>query len=94
MRLPANFGEMVVRAQADVQNRTLGAIQRETAVTWAARAEAALHQFRGTHVMHWFSDAAEYYHESIEHAALSGDVELLESIRGRLGPVFEEFGRP
>jgi hypothetical protein len=29
-----------------------------------------------------------------ELAALSGDVELLESIRGRLGPVFEEFGRP
>ena len=58
MRLPANFSELVIRAQADVQNRTLGAIQRETAVTWAARAEAALHQFRGTHVMHWFSDAA------------------------------------
>ena len=88
MRLPANFQDMVHQAEADVRTRTLGVIQRDTAITWAARAEAALNQFAGTRAPRWLSDATEYYHESIEHAALSGDVELLESIQGRLGPVF------
>jgi hypothetical protein len=88
VRLPENFSDMVAHASLDVQARTLGVIQRDTSVTWAARAEAALVMYSQTRVPHWLSDATEYYHESIEHAALSGDVELLESIRDRLGPAF------
>jgi hypothetical protein len=88
VRLPADFGARVQGAHADVTARSLGTIQKETAVMWAARAEAALLLYHQTHTPQWLSDATEYYHESIEHAALSGDVELLESIRGRLGPAF------
>jgi len=70
-----------MQARADVTTRSLGNIQKETAITWAARAVACLVLYRETHEPKWFSDAEEYYHEAVEHAALSGDDELLNAIR-------------
>jgi hypothetical protein len=50
-------------------------IEIKSAIQWAGRAMAA--SMQGRHMV-----AEDYYHEAIEHAALSGDDELLRTIRG------------
>ena len=57
----------------DVQAKTLTEIQVETAYVWAGRACAAAS-------MHMHDDAREYAHEAIEHAALSGHMDVLADI--------------
>lgn len=64
----------VAKARAELGSKDLEAVQRETARTWAGRALVA-HEAGRT------MDAHEYAHESIEHAALSGDNKLLDEIR-------------
>lgn len=58
----------------ELRRKTLHQIQIETAVKWCGRACAASMLGR-------MDDAKEYAHESIEHAALSGDMHLLEAVR-------------
>lgn len=71
----------IEKALAELQQKTLNAIQQETARVWAGRACAAAHL--GLH-----HDAIEYAHESVEHAALSGNDSLLREVRA----VMKQFG--
>jgi hypothetical protein len=64
----------VQKALVELGSKTLLDIQVETALTWCGRACAASQL--GLH-----DDAIEYAHESIEHAALSGNEQLLRDIR-------------
>lgn len=64
----------VADSKEEVATKTLNQVQRETAVKWAGRACAAAMQNK-------HDDAHEYAHESVEHAALSGDDVLLGDIR-------------
>jgi hypothetical protein len=61
-------------AIAELREKTLVQIQRETAITWAERAYAA-------RVLGFTADVSEYAHEALEHAALTGDDMLLGRVR-------------
>ena len=65
------------KARNELAARTLRDIQRETALTWCGRACVAAQ-------MGLESDAREYAHEAIEHAALSGPDDLLGVVREAL----------
>lgn len=69
--------EYVDKGREELLKKSLNDIQKETARVWMGRACAAMLVGRP-------ADAKEYAHESIEHAALSGDNVLLESIRTML----------
>lgn len=58
----------------ELQQKSLTDIQVETAATWAYRAWAAYR-------LGMFHDAVEYEHESLEHAALSGNDDVLHAVR-------------
>ena len=74
----------VAKARAELGSKDLEAVQRETARTWAGRALVA-HEAGRT------MDAHEYAHESIEHAALSGDNALLDEIRAAFDAAGVEY---
>lgn len=61
----------------ELSGKTLSQVQVETAVKWAGRACAAA-------LMGLADDAEEYAHEAIEHAALSGDMRLLQTVRNAM----------
>jgi len=80
MQYPGAFPDIdayVVQALTELQSKSLAVIQVETALTWCGRACAA--ERLELHV-----DATEYGHEAIEHAALSGNDELLRLVRSAL----------
>ena len=64
----------IENAVVELSKKTLRDIQIETAKTWAGRACAAAQ-------MCLIHDAIEYAHESIEHAALSGNDSLLREVK-------------
>jgi hypothetical protein len=66
----------ISKAATELRDKSMRDIQIETALTWAGRAIVAASQ--GS------DDAVEYAHEAIEHAALSGDFDLLRSLRETL----------
>jgi hypothetical protein len=84
MKLPGNLDELAAKARDDISKRTLSKLQQDTAIAWAVRAVAAMTLYRETGDSRWWYDGDEYFHEAIEHAALSGDIELLTDIRLRL----------
>jgi hypothetical protein len=61
-------------ALEELQQKPIEQIQRETALTWAFRAWAAKQ-------LGLDRDYDSYRDEAIEHAALSGDDELLHAVR-------------
>ena len=63
----------VKRAVHDLRGKTLRDVQIETALTWCGRAVVASAISP--------SDAGEYGHEAVEHAALSGDDVVLRDVR-------------
>jgi hypothetical protein len=69
--------ELLAHARDELAKKTLADINRETAMLWGARALVALARYRETGIASWLSDATEYQHEAVEHAALSGDVKLV-----------------
>lgn len=69
--------EAIEKASRELRSKSLEQIHAETAVTWAGRAYAAVR-------LGLESDAVDYAHEAIEHAALSGNMELLVGIRTHL----------
>lgn len=77
--MPADqfLAEFVTHALSELSHKSLRQIQFETAMTWYGRAIAAA-------TLGKTADAIEYAHESIEHAALSGDIGLLRDIRAGL----------
>lgn len=75
------FDAYITQAVVELRSKSQQDIQRETALVWAGRACAA--QLAGLQL-----DAMEYAHESIEHAALSGDDALLCGVR----QLFQGYG--
>jgi len=71
------LGPYVVRGAVEIRQKSLTDIQRETALVWCGRACAARSLGKP-------GDAIEYGHEAVEHAALSGDDELLRRVREAL----------
>jgi hypothetical protein len=67
----------VDQALVELTQKSLRQIQFDTAKTWYGRAIAAVKLGRP-------ADAIEYAHESIEHAALSGDDGFLRNLREAL----------
>lgn len=61
------------KGDKDVSEKSLADIQRETAWTWASRAAACYEKLAKTGDWKWKTDAEEYRHEAVEHAALIGD---------------------
>jgi len=74
----------VDKARSELATKNLTDVQKETARTWAGRALVANEQGR-------VLDAHEYAHESIEHAALSGDNALLDEIRSAFNAAGVEY---
>jgi hypothetical protein len=58
---------------AEIQQKSLTEIQRETAEKWCARSLAAYMLFHEHGDTTWYLDAEEYRHEALEHAALIED---------------------
>jgi len=73
----------VERANAELRGKSLKDVQRETALVWCGRAVSTAMRLNTDPAC--FQDAVEYGHEAIEHAALSGDDELLRFVRGHIG---------
>lgn len=65
------------KATAELAEKSLADIQVETALTWCGRACVAARMGLG-------ADAKEYAHEAIEHAALSDEDGLLDTVRAAI----------
>lgn len=68
----------------ELTSKTLQQIQIETAYKWAYRAWAAYTVAAsniGVVRQQWLSDALEYEHEAVEHAALADEQGVLEDVR-------------
>lgn len=65
------------RALTELQTKSIEQIQSETAYIWAYRAWAARE-------LGLTLDASEYFHEALEHAALTGSDDTLREVR-RIG---------
>jgi hypothetical protein len=75
--------QSLANAISELSNKTIGDIQVETAITWTNRACAAMH-------LNKTDDAKEYAHEAIEHAALTGSLQVIDQIYMTLA----EYGIP
>lgn len=58
-------------ARREVDEKTRGQIEEETAYRWAARAVAAYEHHEQTGGEMWLRDAIDYMHEATEHAAFA-----------------------
>jgi hypothetical protein len=74
------------KGEKDISEKTLSDIQKETAWTWASRSAACYEKLAKTGDWKWKTDAEEYRHEAVEHAALIGDTHphVLEEIHDAL----------
>ena len=70
MRLEQRL-EKLEDARRELRAKTIKQIEEETAYKWAARAIAAYESYEDTGDPSWLKDSEDYYHESIEHAALA-----------------------
>ncbi len=78
------WANKVSEARAELSKKSLRMIQRETAITWAARAVASFMSYKRTKNLQWLLDAEEYAHEAVEHAALYDCPEFQAEISGVL----------
>ena len=89
---------LIDKALDELRRKSLRDIQIDTAYTWCARACAAAQLAKLESTVSssypsgrvWLEDAIEYAHESIEHAALSGDDTVLADVRASLA----QYGVP
>jgi hypothetical protein len=77
MNRDAFLQRYVDAARTELRQTSLAGIQRQTALVWYGRAIAAIELGR-------LGDAREFAHESIEHAALTGDMQLISELHGLL----------
>lgn len=70
--LDAELSAATAKALGEISVKSLYVIQWETSLTWAGRALAAYEMYTHHRDPHWLSDASEYAHEALEHAALAG----------------------
>ena len=84
----------IEKAFLEVQKRTNSDIDKETAYKWASRAAACLIYIKktkpeGKEKVKWFLRSQEFYHEALEHAALTPDPgALIKEINDKL----KEYG--
>ena len=83
------------KAWEELSKTNIHAIQKETAFKWGARGGAAYRQYLKTKDPKWLFDGDEYYHESIEHAALVEHKEpaILRKIKSVVLPLREKAHR-
>jgi DNA-binding PadR family transcriptional regulator len=74
MMITYDIASYIDRAISELQKTTITKIQIETALTWCGRACAAA-------VLGQHDDAVKYADEAVEHAALSGNDQLLATVR-------------
>lgn len=74
----------ITAALTEVQAKTDTQIEIETAYKWGSRALACylLHERSGE--LRWFLRAEDMRHEAIEHAALSGEARVLQTIESAI----------
>lgn len=66
--------DYVADAERELRQKSLHDIQVETALKWMGRALAATMLRRSP------SEVTEYAHEAVEHAALTGDLKLINDV--------------
>lgn len=70
-------------ARSELESKSLLDIEEETAKTWGARAAAAFQlakETTGEIRTKWIMDAENYRQESLEHAAMTGDIEFIRKV--------------
>jgi hypothetical protein len=70
--LDAQLNAATAKALEELAHKTIYVVQCETALTWSGRALAAYAMYAQTGEPRCLSDAGEYAHEALEHAALAG----------------------
>lgn len=60
-------------ASREVAQKSDAAINRDSSLTWAARAEACFRRAMKTGNAGWFLSGRDHYHEALEHAGVIGD---------------------
>ncbi len=74
-------------ASKELAKKSLLQIERETALTWGARAAAAYgnaSRATGLRREQWLQDAENYRQESLEHAAMTEDLGFLTGLLDEL----------
>ncbi len=76
-------------AQVELSKKLVHQIEFEAACKWAARAYVAYMNFIKSKDARWMFDAENYWHEYLEHAALSEgkNAEQLVKIRAKVEPL-------
>lgn len=73
----------VADARSELEQKSILEIEKETALTWGARAAAAYELARQSsdqQRMRWVMDGENYRQESLEHGAMTGDLEFLQRL--------------
>lgn len=76
--------QAIAQAHDELLVTTIEDIQTTTAITWAGRAIASYNFYWETGSLKHLSNAEEFAHEALEHAALVPDPSLLDSLRPQL----------
>jgi hypothetical protein len=85
-----SLDSLVSFTKSELDEKSLKDIQKETAETWAKRAEEAYKKAIEEKSVKWLMDATEYGHEAIEHSSLSEDLSTFEKIRAKLIPLHKK----
>lgn len=77
----------IEKADKEISAKPLHQIQKDTAYTWGSRGIAAYKKYLDTKKLPWLFDGDEYYHESVEHAALveSKNPKVLKDVQKYVG---------
>lgn len=81
------------KARKELSEKNLNDIQKQTAMTWAARAAVSFEnclQSEGIRKVTCFAVGEEYLHEALEHAALVEGEDVLSQIKQEVLPYQEK----
>jgi hypothetical protein len=84
------------KARKELSEKNLDQIQKETAITWGSRAAISFENCLtavGIKKITCFAVGLEYYTESLEHAALCQEGDLLAQIKKELDPYQERAAK-
>lgn len=85
------LADAITTAQHELQFSSLEDVQGQTALTWAGRAIVSYQNYLHSGQNQMLSDACEYHHEALEHAAGAAPG-VLELIREPLRQAAEAAG--
>lgn len=80
------------KASEELSKSNIHTIQVAAAYSWGSRACVAFQNFLKTKDVRWYHDALEYYHESLEHAALVENKKAgtLKEVQNKIQPLADE----